>query len=44
MITLLQRAKDWVGLDFIAILEDIAPGSLDEARSVLQSRKARENY
>ena len=44
MITLLQRAKDWVGLDFIAILEDIAPGSLDEARSVLQSRKAREDY
>jgi type VI secretion system protein ImpA len=42
ILTLLQRAREWVGLDFMAILEDIAPGSLDEARTVLQSRKQRE--
>jgi len=29
-------------LDFMAILEDIAPGSVEEARNVLQSRKHRE--
>ena len=42
ILTLLQRAREWVGLDFMAILEDIAPGSLDEVRTVLQSRKQRE--
>jgi type VI secretion system protein ImpA len=42
ILSLLQRAREWVGLDFMAILEDIAPGSLDEARTVLQSRKQRE--
>ena len=42
VLALLQRAREWVGLDFMAILEDIAPGSLDEARTVLQSRKQRE--
>jgi type VI secretion system protein ImpA len=42
ILTLLQRAREWVGLDFMAILEDIAPGSVDEARNVLQSRKHRE--
>lgn len=42
ILTLLQRAREWVGLDFMAILEDIAPGSVEEARNVLQSRKHRE--
>jgi type VI secretion system ImpA family protein len=31
----LRRARDWVSLDFLSVLEDIAPGSLDEARRVL---------
>jgi type VI secretion system ImpA family protein len=31
----LRRARDWVSLDFLAVLEDIAPNSLDEARRVL---------
>ena len=42
ILALLQRAREWVGLDFMAILEDIAPGSVEEARNVLQSRKHRE--
>ena len=36
----LRRARDWISLDFIAVLEDIAPGSLDEATRVLKSQKA----
>ena len=35
---LLSRARDWVALDFLQVLEDIAPGALDEARRVLTSR------
>jgi type VI secretion system ImpA family protein len=31
----LRRARDWVSLDFLAVLEDIAPNSLEEARRVL---------
>jgi type VI secretion system ImpA family protein len=31
----LRRARDWVTLDFLAVLEDIAPNSLEEARRVL---------
>lgn len=42
MIMLLQRAREWISLDFIGILQDIAPGSLDEARNVLQSRAQRD--
>ncbi|HWT51909.1 MAG TPA: type VI secretion system ImpA family N-terminal domain-containing protein [Caulobacter sp.] len=42
ILSLMRRAREWVGLDFMSILEDIAPGSLEEARSVLQSRKQRE--
>lgn len=37
---LLNRAREWVSLDFLSVLEDIAPGSLDEARTVLMSRRA----
>ena len=35
----LHRAKAWVGMDFLAILEDIAPDSLNEARRVLTSQR-----
>ena len=41
MIMLLQRSREWVDLDFMGILEDIAPGSIGEAKTVLQSRRAR---
>lgn len=41
-LSLMRRAREWVGLDFMSILEDIAPGSLEEAKSVLQTRKQRE--
>ncbi|MBW8783924.1 MAG: hypothetical protein JF593_04675, partial [Novosphingobium sp.] len=33
----LRRARDWISLDFLAVLEDIAPGGLDEAKRVLTS-------
>ncbi len=33
----LRRAREWVSLDFLSVLEDIAPNSLDEARRVLMS-------
>ena len=32
---MLQRVRHWVTLDFLAILEDIAPGSMDDAKRVL---------
>jgi hypothetical protein len=35
---ILRRAREWSTLDFMAVLEDIAPGSLDEAGRVLRSR------
>jgi len=31
----LQRARDWVNKDYLAILRDIAPGGVDEANRVL---------
>lgn len=34
----LVRIKGWVAMDFVSILNDIAPGSLTEALSVLRSR------
>lgn len=36
----LRRAKEWISLDFMAVLEDIAPGSMDEARRVLISSRS----
>lgn len=36
---LLRRAREWTGLDFMAVLEDLAPNSLDEATRVLKSRR-----
>lgn len=35
----LRRAKEWISLDFMGVLEDIAPGSLGEAEKLLKSRK-----
>ncbi len=41
----LRRAREWVTLDFLAVLEDIAPNSVAEARAVLMSRpKEEESY
>jgi type VI secretion system ImpA family protein len=40
----LQRARSWVKLDFLALLSDIAPDSLGDARRVLTSgERARED-
>ncbi|MEP7222371.1 MAG: type VI secretion system ImpA family N-terminal domain-containing protein [Novosphingobium sp.] len=39
----LRRAKDWISLDFMAVLADIAPGSLDEATRVLKTRTGESN-
>jgi type VI secretion system protein ImpA len=36
----LRRARDWVSLDFMSVLEDIAPGSLEEARRVLMNGRS----
>lgn len=36
---LLQRAREWTTLDFMTVLEDLAPGGLDEAALVLRSRR-----
>lgn len=33
------RLRSWVGKDFMEILEDIAPGSMDEAKNVLLERR-----
>ena len=35
---LLQRAREWVQLDFLELLEDIAPGSVEEVKRVLMAR------
>jgi type VI secretion system protein ImpA len=37
---LLRRAKEWISLDFMAVLEDIAPGSLDDASRILKSQRS----
>lgn len=39
----LRRAKEWISLDFMAVLEDIAPGGLDEAVRVLKSGRTSDN-
>jgi type VI secretion system ImpA family protein len=36
----LRRARDWVSLDFLSVLEDIAPNSLEEARRVLTNGRS----
>lgn len=35
----LERIKEWIEMDFVAILADIAPGSLVEATTVLRRRR-----
>lgn len=35
----LRRAREWISLDFITVLEDIAPGSLGEAEKLLKTRR-----
>ncbi|MGH7024965.1 MAG: type VI secretion system protein TssA [Caulobacteraceae bacterium] len=35
----IQRAREWINLDFLGVLADIAPNSLDEARRVLTYKK-----
>jgi type VI secretion system protein ImpA len=39
VLVALQRAREWVNLDFLQLLEDIAPGALDEAKRVLVSQR-----
>jgi type VI secretion system protein ImpA len=39
---ILERAKTWVELDFLAILDDIVPGSLEDVARVLVSRPKEE--
>jgi len=39
----LKRAREWVTLDFLAVLEDIAPNSIDEAKRVLMSNRNSES-
>jgi type VI secretion system ImpA family protein len=34
----LQRAREWVNVDFLELLRDIAPDALDEAKKVLKFR------
>jgi type VI secretion system ImpA family protein len=38
VLHLMQRAREWVQLDFLELLEDIAPGSLDEVKRILVAR------
>jgi type VI secretion system protein ImpA len=40
----LRRARDWVSLDFLQVLEDIAPNSLDEAKRVLVNGRETNSY
>lgn len=35
----LRRARDWISLDFMAVLEDIAPGGIEEAARVLKTQR-----
>jgi type VI secretion system ImpA family protein len=37
---ILQRAREWVDLDFLALIEDIAPNALDDARRILVSARS----
>ena len=35
---LMQRAREWVPLDFLALLEDMAPGSVEEVKRILVAK------
>lgn len=39
----LRRIRGWINMDFMALLEDIAPGSVSEAGSVLLTRTSDES-
>jgi len=39
----IERIKGWIEMDFVAILSDIAPGSLSEATNVLRTRREVDN-
>lgn len=40
----LARARDWVNADFLTVLEDIAPGGIEEVRRVLMPTPKSEDY
>ena len=40
---IMQRAREWVQLDFLSLLEDIAPGSVEEVRRILVARPKEES-
>lgn len=40
---LIQRAREWVPLDFLSILEDMLPSSVDDAKRVLTMRKSEDD-
>lgn len=40
---LLRRARAWVGMDFLAVLEDLTPDSMADARKVLGVKPEEEN-
>ncbi len=35
---LVERARGWIGLDFMAVLEDIAPNAIGDAQAILRLR------
>lgn len=35
---LVERARGWIGLDFMAVLEDIAPNAMGDAQAILRMR------
>ena len=37
----LARAREWVTMDFLAVLQDIAPGSVNDIKQLLLSSRAR---
>lgn len=39
----LRRAREWISLDFMAVLKDIAPGGLDEATRILTGPRVDNN-
>lgn len=42
VLALIQRARSWVSMDFMAVLEDIAPESTNDAKRVLWTKAERD--
>lgn len=42
VLALIQRARSWVNMDFMAVLEDIAPDSTTDAKRVLWTKAERD--